>query len=135
MFGGFLEREEIESGSENSTYSSLEGSNFSFEISEGSEESIPESLIRGKGLDPRLEPALREEFQLEIAASIYPYCSHVPMAAVRRKIATINSRFDVIKQQVRGKLFNISKKIRKEKGLSISGRSRFPSGDLELCRK
>ena len=57
MFGGFLGREEIESENENSTYSSEEGSNFSDEMSEDSKESIPESLARGKGLDPRLEPA------------------------------------------------------------------------------
>ena len=57
MFGGFLGREEIESENENSTYSSEEGSKFSDEMSEDSEESIPESLARGKGLDPRLEPA------------------------------------------------------------------------------
>lgn len=64
-----------------------------------------------------LEHLLRELFKEEIEQAL-PNCDHIPIATVRRNMAAISAKYEVNAQQVRDKLFNITKSMRKALGLN-----------------
>ena len=54
------------------------------------------------------ENLLRELYKEEIEQSL-PNCDHIPIVTVRRNMAAISAKYEVNAQQVRDKLFNITK--------------------------
>ena len=60
---------------------------------------------------------MHEVFKRETDAAIQE-CSHILIADIRKKMATIEAQFNVTAQQARDKQFNIPKNLQKAKGLS-----------------